>query len=162
MHCLIDGHNLIGQMPGLHLADPDDEDKLLEYLRRYRARTGHKLWVAFDSGPGHPLGSHRKRGGITVQFARQGQTADRLLLKRIRRVKNPQGAMVVSSDRAIQQAAERAGRRVVPAGEFGQRLLDLATGPGPATEEDSQAHVHLSEEEVEAWLEFFQRGRSDR
>ena len=31
---LIDGHNLIGQMPGLSLDDPHDEAKLVERLKQ--------------------------------------------------------------------------------------------------------------------------------
>ena len=34
MHYLIDGHNLIARVPGLSLADPDDEVKLLQLLKR--------------------------------------------------------------------------------------------------------------------------------
>lgn len=43
MHWLIDGHNLIGKMPTLHLDDPHDEEKLVQILQQYRARTGHKI-----------------------------------------------------------------------------------------------------------------------
>ena len=49
MQWLIDGHNLIGQMPNLRLDDPDDEAKLLQYLRNFRARTGHRITVVFDA-----------------------------------------------------------------------------------------------------------------
>src|SRR5262245_8805655 len=38
MHLLVDGHNLIGQMPGLSLADPDDEAQLVLLLRGYAMR----------------------------------------------------------------------------------------------------------------------------
>ena len=37
MHYLIDGHNLIARVPGLSLADPDDEVKLLQLLKRWAA-----------------------------------------------------------------------------------------------------------------------------
>ncbi len=36
MPILIDGHNLIGRMPALSLADPDDERQLLALLLSYR------------------------------------------------------------------------------------------------------------------------------
>ena len=50
MAIMIDGHNLIGKIPGLSLDDPDDEEKLLVRLRAYRARTGKRLVVYFDPG----------------------------------------------------------------------------------------------------------------
>ena len=43
MPILIDGHNLIGQMPGLSLEDPHDEEMLVTLLRSYRARTGKEV-----------------------------------------------------------------------------------------------------------------------
>ena len=46
---LIDGHNLIGQTPGLSLADPNDEQKLIVMLRKYAARKqrAHRRRVRF-------------------------------------------------------------------------------------------------------------------
>lgn len=150
MHWLIDGHNLIGQMPNLHLDDPHDEDKLLQYLRRYRARTGHPITVVFDAGYSYRPGQTKKQGGITVQFAPSGRTADQILMRRMRRIKNPQAYMVVTSDRAVQQAATRVGVRTLSSTEFAQQLLS-----SPAPETDSQADIHLSPDEVEEWLDLF-------
>lgn len=150
MHWLIDGHNLIGQMPNLHLDDPHDEDKLLQYLRRYRARTGHPITVVFDAGYSYRSAQTQKQGGITIQFAPSGRTADQILMHRIRRIKNPQAYMVVTSDRAVQQAAVQAGVRTLSSGEFAQQLLS-----SPKPEADSQIDVQLSPDEVEEWLDLF-------
>ena len=38
MPFLIDGHNLIGRMPGISLDDPDDEARLVAQLRAFCAR----------------------------------------------------------------------------------------------------------------------------
>lgn len=156
MQWLIDGHNLIGQMPNLRLDDPDDETKLLEHLRRFRARTGHRVTVIFDAGPGYRPAETKKAGGITVQFAAHGQTADQIISRRIRQVKNPQELIVVTSDRAVQQAARQARVRVLTAQEFGQQLLQ---GSLPVEEDDqgSQAEVNLSADEVKEWLKLFKK-----
>jgi predicted RNA-binding protein with PIN domain len=158
MKWLIDGHNLVGQMPDLRLDDPNDEEKLLEYLRRYRARTGHTLTVIFDAGQGyHPAKTHR-RGGITIQLVSPDQTADQMLIRRIRQVKNPQAVIVVTSDRDVQQAAQQAGLRVVASQEFAQQLLQLFS---PAGEDDeSRANIRLSPDEVDEWLAFFSQRRT--
>jgi predicted RNA-binding protein with PIN domain len=161
MHWLVDGHNLIGQMPNLRLSDPNDEEKLLEYLRRYRARTGHQLTVVFDAGQSYQPAETKKRGGITIQYAPHGRTADQLIIRRLRRVKNPQGTMVVSSDRAIRQAARQVGVRVVTAQEFGQQLLALTSGSNPTEDEDNQADIRLSADEIEEWLSIFSQQDND-
>jgi predicted RNA-binding protein with PIN domain len=161
MHWLIDGHNLIGQMPNLRLSDPNDEEKLLDYLRRYRARTGHRLTVVFDAGDTFQPAKTKKQGGLTVKFVAHGQSADQIIKKRLRQVRNPQGTMVVTSDRAIQQAARQAGVRVVTAQEFGQQLLQLSSGSGSGNDENNQAELHLSADEVEEWLEIFGQRTDD-
>jgi predicted RNA-binding protein with PIN domain len=159
MKWLIDGHNLIGQMPDLQLDDPDDEEKLLAYLRRYRARTGHTLTVVFDAGQSYQPAKTQKRGGITLQFVSQGQTADQVLIRRARRVKNPQAVTVVTSDRAVQQAAQQAGLRVVTSAAFAQQLLELSSLSN--TEEDSRANIRLTPDEVDEWLALFNQRKTN-
>jgi len=154
MHWLIDGHNLIGHMPNLRLDDPNDEEKLLAHLVRYKARTGQRLTVIFDSGAGYRPGSSKKQGGVTVQFAPPGQTADQLIARRVRRAKNPQALMVVSSDRAVQTAARLAGVRSLPAAEFARQLLSGGGNTG-AADPGAQANVQLSADEVDEWLDIF-------
>lgn len=141
-------------MPNLHLSDPHDEEKLLEYLRRFRARTGHAITVIFDSGPTYHPATTKKQGGITVTFAPAGKTADQLIINRIRRAKNPQAVRVVSSDRAVRQAAQQAQIRVTESGAFAQQLLRGSTIP-PVQDEGSQAEVKLSPEEIDEWLTLF-------
>jgi predicted RNA-binding protein with PIN domain len=161
MHWLVDGHNLIGHMPNLQLSDPNDEEKLLEYLRRYRARTGHRLTVIFDAGQSYRPAETKKQGGITVKFAPQGQTADRIIIRQVRQVRNPQGMIVVTSDRTIQQAVRQLGVRVVTAQEFSQQLFQLSGGAKPEKNEENQADLSLSPEDVEEWLKIFEARNHD-
>jgi predicted RNA-binding protein with PIN domain len=153
MHWLIDGHNLIGQLPGLQLSDPDDEEKLLEYLIRFRARTRDKITVFFDPGGSYQSGHKRKHGGITVQFAPSGKTADQLIVNRLRRVKNQQAVRVVSSDQAVQTAARLAGVQAVKAADFGRQLL--GGSGGVSSDPGSQPDVNLSANEINEWLDLF-------
>ena len=153
MKWLIDGHNVIGQLPHLRLDDPHDEEKLLELLRSYRGRTGDWLTVVFDPGHTYRPRKTRKRGGITVQFAPHRQTADQIIMRRLRKLKNPQEVTVVTSDRRVMQAARQARARLMSAQEFGQLLLQPRSQA--AEDVDHQADVHLSSDEVEAWLDLF-------
>jgi predicted RNA-binding protein with PIN domain len=156
MRWLIDGHNLIGQMPGLQLDDPDDEAKLLEYLRRHRARTGHAVTVVFDPGPGHHSSTTKKQGGLTVLFAPPGKTADQVIVDRVRQLKNPQETIVVTSDQAVARMAQQYHVRVIDSRTFARQLLQPGTG-SLTQDQGSQADIKLSPEEVEEWLRVFKR-----
>ncbi len=156
MQWLIDGHNLIGQMPTLRLDDPHDEARLVEYLRSYRARTGHRVTVIFDAGLQYRVAETKKSGGVTVQFAPHGQTADQIIIRRLRQVKNPPEWGVVSSDRAVQQAARQARVRVLAAREFAQQLLQ-SSPVAPEDDRGSQVEVKLSPEEIDDWLKLFKK-----
>ena len=62
MPYLIDGHNLIGSLPGLSLADPEDERKLLDRLQGYARRSRRRMIVFFDQG--NPIYRNPRRGGV--------------------------------------------------------------------------------------------------
>src|SRR5690349_6227976 len=100
MPYLIDGHNLIGQMPGLSLADPDDEQRLIAQLRAYLSRVNKKATVIFDKGlPGG--GGKWSTPALEVRFAPHPKTADDLIKDRLLRERNPRGLVVVSGDREL-------------------------------------------------------------
>ncbi len=150
MKVLIDGHNLIGRMPDMELGDPHVEAQLLGRLRRYAARTGHRLTVIFDGGlPGGPA-HELSGGGVSVIFAPSGRPADPLIIKRLRKVRDRQGTLVVSSDGEIVAAAEAQRLRVRRAEDFAAELV-----PASASEEVDPRQAPPSDDEVEAWLREF-------
>ena len=51
MAYIIDGHNLIGVLPNISLAQPDDEDRLIDQLLSYHARGRGEMVVFFDGDP---------------------------------------------------------------------------------------------------------------
>jgi uncharacterized protein len=153
MPLLIDGHNLIGQIPGLSLADPDDEGDLVMLLRRYTtARRGRKVVVVFDHGVyGHP---QRLDGyGVSCYFARSPQDADAQLIKRIRALKHPHEWTLVTSDRQVARVGMDRGVRVISAHEFARQLTAPAQ-PAPVAP-DERRDVRLSQAEIEEWLRLF-------
>lgn len=154
LQLLIDGHNLIGKLPNLSLADFDDEEKLVELLRRYAARRRARIVVVFDSGS--PGGQSRalSGGGIQTVFAADGHTnADRVLIERIGELKRPQEWALVSSDRAIQDHATRRKLRVIESGEFAQQLLP----PPDAPAQSAPAEKPESDDDIDEWLDVFNR-----
>ena len=150
MPLLIDGHNLIGQLPGLHLDDPDDEAKLVAQLRTYCAREGKRATVVFDHGLPGGWSESLSGGGLRVIFASAGRSADGILRERIRETRDPRGLMVVSSDREVIAAAKAKRVRVMQAEVFAARL-DLPPEFTDASDDGAQ----LSSEEVDEWLQVF-------
>ncbi|HMO59110.1 MAG TPA: NYN domain-containing protein [Roseiflexaceae bacterium] len=155
MNLLIDGHNLIGQLPNLSLADPDDEAKLVVLLRSYAARHRCAITVIFDRGVvGHP--QRLSGNGVTCRFAHSPQDADEQLLRRIAAIKQPRDWRIVTSDRAVARAATAHDIEVVDSATFARRLLDpagrnsrkRAAAPLPRRERP------LSDTEVDEWMTF--------
>lgn len=153
MPILIDGHNLIGQLPGLRLSDPDDEAQLVQLLRRYAARRrGRKLVVVFDGGVrGHP--GDLNGYGVEAHFAYAPANADSELIRRIRAVRRRDEWLVVSSDRAVAGEAKAHGIPVLSAQEFARRLSALDQPRASLREKRNDRP--LSKGEIEEWLRVF-------
>ncbi len=151
MKLLIDGHNLIGQMRSISLADPDDEVHLVARLQRYASRTGRQITVVFDGGA--PAGWQPFPAGkrLQVRFAPACQTADELIIRQINRIRDRSGWLIVSSDRQILAAAAGHGVRTQSAAEF---AAELEADP-PASAVPDARETPPTRAEVEAWLREF-------
>jgi len=156
MPLLIDGHNLIGKIPGLSLADPDDEAELVRRLQRYCRHHRRRAVVVFDAGV---LGGHSgalSTPEVEVVFAPPGRRADDVIRERLRKIRDPAGWLVVSSDREIQRIARQAGARVVSAEEF------VAEMQAPPSAPHEKRAPRMSEDEIQEWLDLFQKPRRAR
>ncbi len=151
MPYLIDGHNLICQLPDLSLTDPNDEAQLVQKLAGFAARTGKRCVVVFDHGlPGGR--SRMSTSRIEVLFASKPGEADDLMLRRIQSMRDTKGWVVVSSDQRVVVAAQRKRMAVMRSAEFAQMLQDV-TPRAAARHADKPNHV--SPQEVEEWLKKF-------
>lgn len=155
MPFLIDGHNLIAQMPGMRLSDADDEAQLVLFLRKYAAqRRGRTIVVVFDHGVyGHP--QHLDGYGVTCIFARSPQDADAHLIRRINAITRSREWTVVTGDRQIAQAASARGVKVVDSRTFAQTLLRSANPPRRQKRADVEKPEQAERSEVEEWLRLF-------
>lgn len=149
MPYLIDGHNLIRQIPGLGLDDPHDEAKLVERLRSVMARKRTRCTVVFDGGLPGGLSRDLSTHSVQAVFAHGGTTADRIIIERIRQARNPASLIVVSADREILQEAERRGARAMSPAAF---VAEMET---PEVRSDTDPNPRVSPSEVERWLRIF-------
>ena len=149
MPYIIDGHNLIGKIPGLQLDDLDDEKDLIQLLQDFCTQSGKEAEVYFDrSASGHARAS--VHGRVTARFVRSDETADQAIARHLKRLgKAAANWTVVSSDHEVQIAAKRARARLITSEEFSRELAASPTGG------DSGEKPEMGTDEVDEWLDLF-------
>lgn len=159
MTYLIDGHNLIGRLRDIQLDDPHDEAKLVQKLIGFAARTERSCVVVFDRGlPGGQ--SRMSTRSVTVIFAPYNSSADKVMIDRIYKAKNPKEWTVVSSDNDVLEAANRRRMQILKSFQFADLLQRPAPPPKPGV--DVAVDVRLSPKEVDEWLDLFNKRDPDR
>ena len=118
MRWLIDGYNVIRRDPELRDREAESLEAgrraLLHLLARAHREPHDEFTIVFDGA--RVSGGAPSPGRIRVIFSRPPLTADDELMRLARRWKS--GAVVVSSDRKIQDAARRFGCAVLGAEQF--------------------------------------------
>lgn len=161
MPYLIDGHNLIPKIPGLHLGVMDDEQRLVELLQEFCRLSRKKVEVYFDRAAVGQAGQHRL-GTVIAYFVHRGQTADQAIAARLHHMGRAAcNWTVVSSDASVRAQARQAGADHLTSEEFARLLLNTLS---PATESDpgKSEETKLSATEVEEWLKIFSKPRRNR
>ncbi|MCA9907715.1 MAG: NYN domain-containing protein [Anaerolineae bacterium] len=155
MAYLIDGHNLIGQLPDLSLSDPDDEAQLVQKLIGFTARTSKRVVVIFDHGlPGGK--SRLSTGKVEVVFASPRTNADAIMKERIKAVRDPGQWTVVSNDNEVLEAARQRRMRVLKSRDFVPMLRNTAVSQRRTARSRGDApDVHVSSAEIDEWLKLF-------
>jgi len=143
MRWLVDGYNVVRRDPELKAREAESLEAgrraLLHLLARARLAPQDDFTVVFD-GARLSGGTPTAAGRIRVVFSRPPSTADDELMRLSRQLRN--GAVVVSSDRKVQDAARRAGSAVLTAEQFLEALeVPETSSPGSDTtdiKEDSE------------------------
>ena len=151
MPYLIDGHNLIGKMPHIHLDDPDDEMQLVHILVEFLNKVKRSGTVYFDK---RAPGVERKfrSGRLLVEFMTSPNTADLAIRSKLRALKGEaRNYTVVSSDHEVIQAARVAESKVIDSVTFTRQITD----PQSTQDVDSRSDTSLSSEEIRFWQKLF-------
>lgn len=138
MRIVVDGYNLIRRSPELSALERQDlelgREGLLGLLTPYQRLKGHRITVVFDGREGgSPIQHQERRGGLTVIFSRRGESADEV----IKQLSGP-GTVVVTSDRELATASERAGAIALEAEAFWAKLEEAAYRLGKGLEEEEE------------------------
>ena len=156
---MIDGHNLIPNIPRLNLSDLDDEQHLIEMVQEFCRKRRHQAEIYFDNAPPGMAGM-RSVGGIKVKFAAKGRTADQDIKDRLTNLgKSARNWMVVTSDHSVQLAARAARAQVKSSGDFAVEMGSVLgeSGKGKKTGEDAP----ISDQEVAQWLKIFKQRKQE-
>jgi predicted RNA-binding protein with PIN domain len=124
---IVDGYNLLyarGEAPG-----PATRAQLVSDLVGWARARGRRVVLVFDAQAGGTREAHEEaRGPVTVCFTRAGELADAFIVRWV--AAHPE-AVVVTSDRAVQQGAARRGAAVLDAESFAARLDGVAPTEWP-------------------------------
>lgn len=164
MHLIIDGYNLIRQSPDLQRLDARELEAgrlaLLQRLASYRSRARHKITVVFDGWQGGDFKESRdQHQGILIIYSRLGERADEVIKRLLTRERGR--AVVVSSDRELQDWARRVGATWINASQF-EILHLLPRDRGAPDEEDEPAPAHRGKKGPTRRLPKQQRQRQQR
>ena len=149
MPLLIDGHNLIGQMPDLKLSDPHDEAKMIQRLKTFGLLERKQITVVFDPSPHDPTPrlypEIQQHGSCKAIWAMPPQKADDLIRQLVSNVRDKQGLLVITSDNAVAKFVRVTGIKVQSSQEFAKQLTaQLAerifadAKPSPTRKENAQ------------------------
>lgn len=148
LNLIIDGYNLIRQVPALSRAEEVSltagRQALIAKLQTYRRVKPHRVTVVFDGQ--NPLGEAAttyREGGLAVCFSSGVSSADDVI--RELSLRHGAAAVVVTSDRQVADYSRAQGCAVVGAPEFYERLqlaeFIAVTGKSGAEEkDDAPAH----------------------
>ena len=154
---IIDGHNLIPKIPGLHLKDMDDEARLIELIREYCRLARRQAELFFDGSP-EPNNSGRKNGLVNIHFIRIGSSADDAIISLLRsHTKDKDHLTLVSSDHRIQGEARTIGCEILSSETFAQQVMTMLNS-GPAVQQKKEKP--LSPAEVDDWMDFFNKEKN--
>ena len=146
----IDGYNVI---LGLAMAPERSLEQRRDQLVRRCAALARRCWVVFDSRE-RPLPSetHARHGRVRVEFARDGRSADEVILRRLERTKDARTCVLVTDDRELAGRARARGARSLGVAAFGAELL-----PRPRARAKKRKHSErpLGKREVEEWMRYF-------
>jgi len=151
MPYVVDGHNLLGQIPGLSLHGTDDRRKLVTALSGFCRARRCRMTIFFDGEPPRGTRADTHLGGVRVLYSGRGRSADDAILAMIRSSRAPGDITLVTSDRALYERGRHLGARGILGHVFrGMMSRDDRAG-GPATDKPEAP----APGEVDYFLELF-------
>jgi predicted RNA-binding protein with PIN domain len=147
---VIDGNNVMGQIPGWHRDKPKARRALLEKAAAFSKAAATRVTVVFDGAPDRDAPDGSAFRGVRVLYAEPGSDADTRILRLVESSHDPRGLTVVTSDRHLAFLVRSRGARVVRSGEFRKHLDDILAAQ---LEPEDGERVEVGD--INAWLRYF-------
>ncbi len=108
---------------------------LIRKISLYKKTRGHKITVVFDGWLNGPSEEEREReGGILIIYSKKGEKADEVIKRIVRH--SSEEILVVTSDRELANAVQRAGAAAIPSHIFEERMEAGPRGNGETEKEE--------------------------
>jgi predicted RNA-binding protein with PIN domain len=157
MAYLIDGNNLLGNIPDLDYAEPASRGQLLERLKIFRHDRKVRMVVVFDGPPDLDLIGGRASGEeIEVRFPEPGRCADAVIKDILAQQADPGHLTLVSSDRELRDFARGLRSRSIDSRTFARRLATAASR-FMRNKELEKGEAGLSPLELRQWIDLFDK-----
>jgi predicted RNA-binding protein with PIN domain len=120
---IVDGNNVMGQRVGWHRNKPAARQRLIEEVERIARSRDEPHILVFDAKPASSVPDERSSSPLAVHYARNGASADELILELVYHYNRLSEVSVVTSDKALTRQIHVLGARVTRSGAF-RRMLD--------------------------------------
>ncbi len=146
MPILVDGNNLLHQLPPARRSRAELRRLCLELVRR----EGLRVTVVFDGAPPAGTPATERLGRVTILYAAP-RSADDEIVRRVREARDPRGVTVVTDDHLLAESAAAAGARTMKVSDFARGASTKLAAPTPA-EERPEPPPNVSVRDWERWF----------
>ena len=153
LHYVLDGYNVIHQLPPLADLGPEDSRTgLIRMLQTLQPQGSfrNEVTVVFD---GQTVNVPPQSPGIRVLFSYE-ETADDVIKRLVDDAKNVRSLVVITDDRAIRYYSRAAGAGIKSVKEFFGSMKVKTSGPGTSDRKTiSQSQEYgITQEMAQIWL----------
>jgi len=150
MAYIVDGNNVMGQIPGWHRDKSKSRRELLVKLAAFARFEKARVTVVFDGGADDEVPDGSAYHGVKVLYAERGSDADTRIERLVERSTDPRGLTIVTSDRHLAFLVRSTGASVIRSGEFRSRI-ERRLQSSPTPEDGEQFEVG----DLDSWLRYF-------
>jgi len=145
---LVDGNNVMAQIPGWHRDKAEARKRLIRVLARFVSGRRTRVTVVFDGSPDDEFPEGCKYKGVAILYAKPGSDADSRIRELVEKSSRPRDMVVVSSDKALASGVSHRGAQVMSSFKFRAML-------GEAEKQQQEKPGEHEPVDLDEWLDIF-------